>query len=99
MEQTCRQMRRKKGIYPDAFAASIHGRATQGGSMDEYLRTRIDEYFDSGFGKTTGIDHALEIIKIYAGSAAADPDKIPKLFQTLVEQFEPREKDRTKDPS
>ena len=86
-------------MYPDAFTASILTRTIPGGPMDEYLRTRIDEYFDSGFGKTTGIDHALEIIKIYAGSASADPDKIPKLFETLVEQFEPRQKNAPKGSS
>jgi hypothetical protein len=58
--------------------------------MDPQLRTRLDDFFDVGFGKTTGIDTALEITKIYAGSAAADPDKIPDLFLRLVQLFEPR---------
>lgn len=48
--------------------------------MDSELRKRLDDFFDVGFGKTTGIDTALQITKIYAGSAAADPDKIPDLF-------------------
>jgi hypothetical protein len=59
--------------------------------MEEYLLKRMDNYFNSGFGKTTGIDHALAIIKIYAGSASADPEKIPHLFEELVKLFEPRE--------
>ena len=63
--------------------------------MEEYLLKKIDEYFNSGFGKTTGIDHALEITKIYAGSATADPDKIPQLFQNLLILFEPREQKKT----
>ncbi|WP_141721110.1 hypothetical protein [Desulfoplanes formicivorans] len=62
-----------------------------GGMMEEYLLKRLDSYFNSGFGKTTGIDHALAITKIYAGSASADPDKIPQLFTELVKLFEPRE--------
>ena len=49
----------------------------RGVDMDTELRKRLDDFFDVGFGKTTGIDTALEITKIYAGSAAADPDKIP----------------------
>jgi hypothetical protein len=59
--------------------------------MEEYLLKRMDNFFDSGFGKTTGIDHALAITKIYAGSASADPEKIPRLFEELVKLFEPRE--------
>jgi hypothetical protein len=59
--------------------------------MEEYIRERLDDFFDSGFGKTTGIDRALEITKIYAGSANAQADKIPTLFLELVELFEPRE--------
>jgi hypothetical protein len=59
--------------------------------MEEYLRKRMDNFFNSGFGKTTGIDHALAITKIYAGSASADADKIPHLFEELVKLFEPRE--------
>lgn len=58
--------------------------------MDPILRKRLDDFFDVGFGKTTGIDTALEITKIYAGSAAADPNKIPELFLQLVQLFEPR---------
>lgn len=58
--------------------------------MDPILRKRLDDFFDVGFGKTTGIDTALEITKIYAGSASADPDKIPELFLQLVQLFEPR---------
>jgi hypothetical protein len=58
--------------------------------MEEYLRKRLDDFFDSGFGKTTGIDRALEITKIYAGSANAQADKIPALFMELVELFEPK---------
>jgi hypothetical protein len=61
-----------------------------GVAMDSELRKRLDDFFDVGFGKTTGIDTALEITKIYAGSAAADPDKIPDLFVRLVQLFEPR---------
>ena len=61
-----------------------------GVTMDPQLRKRLDDFFDVGFGKTTGIDTALEITKIYAGSAAADPDKIPDLFVRLVQLFEPR---------
>lgn len=61
-----------------------------GVDMDSELRKRLDDFFDVGFGKTTGIDTALEITKIYAGSAAADPDKIPDLFVRLVQLFEPR---------
>lgn len=57
--------------------------------MDSQLRKRLDNFFDVGFGKSTGIDTALEITKIYAGSAAADPDKIPDLFLQLVKLFEP----------
>jgi hypothetical protein len=60
-----------------------------GVDMDSELRKRLDDFFDVGFGKTTGIDTALEITKIYAGSAAADPDKIPDLFVRLVQLFEP----------
>lgn len=63
---------------------------SSGGGMDKELRKRLDDFFDVGFGKTTGIDTALEITKIYAGSAAADPDKIPDLFVRLVQLFEPR---------
>ncbi len=61
-----------------------------GVTMDPQLRKRLDDFFDVGFGKTTGIDTALDITKIYAGSAAADPDKIPDLFVRLVQLFEPR---------
>lgn len=57
--------------------------------MDSVLRKRLDDFFDVGFGKSTGIDTALEITKIYAGSAAVDPDKIPELFIQLVRLFEP----------
>lgn len=60
-----------------------------GVDMDSELRKRLDDFFDVGFGKTTGIDTALDITKIYAGSAAADPDKIPDLFVRLVQLFEP----------
>lgn len=62
----------------------------RGVAMDSELRKRLDDFFDVGFGKTTGIDTALEITKIYAGSAAADPDRIPDLFVRLVQLFEPR---------
>ena len=65
-------------------------RTYSGVTMDPQLRKRLDDFFDVGFGKTTGIDTALEITKIYAGSAAADPDKIPDLFVRLVQLFEPR---------
>ncbi len=58
--------------------------------MDPQMRKRLDDFFDVGFGKTTGIDTALEITKIYAGSATADPDKIPDLFVRLAQLFEPR---------
>lgn len=58
--------------------------------MDPKVRKRLDDFFDVGFGKSTGIDTALEITKIYAGSAAADPNKIPELFLQLVQLFEPR---------
>ena len=61
-----------------------------GVTMDSELRKRLDDFFDVGFGKTTGIDTALEITKIYAGSASAEPDKIPDLFVRLVQLFEPR---------
>lgn len=57
--------------------------------MEPQLRKRLDDFFDVGFGKSTGIDTALEITKIYAGSAGADPDRIPDLFLRLVELFEP----------
>jgi hypothetical protein len=73
-------------------AASAQGHAIMhfsGVDMDSELRKRLDDFFDVGFGKTTGIDTALEITKIYAGSAAADPDKIPNLFVRLVQLFEP----------
>jgi hypothetical protein len=73
-------------------AEAAHGHATThfpGVDMDSELRKRLDDFFDVGFGKTTGIDTALEITKIYAGSAAADPDKIPDLFVRLVQLFEP----------
>lgn len=59
--------------------------------MEEYIRKRLDDFFDSGFGKTTGIDRALEITKIYAGSANAEAEKIPTLFLELVDLFEPKE--------
>ncbi len=68
------------------FQLGTYSRVT----MDPQLRKRLDDFFDVGFGKTTGIDTALEITKIYAGSAAADPDKIPDLFVRLVQLFEPR---------
>lgn len=57
--------------------------------MDPIVRKRLDDFFDVGFGKSTGIDTALEITKIYAGSATADPNKIPELFLQLVQLFEP----------
>ncbi|NLW82640.1 MAG: hypothetical protein GXY42_13365 [Desulfovibrionales bacterium] len=57
--------------------------------MESHVRKRLDDFFDVGFGKSTGIDTALEITKIYAGSAGADPDKIPELFLHLVKLFEP----------
>ena len=68
----------------------LHQKRIRGVTMDPQLRKRLDDFFDVGFGKTTGIDTALEITKIYAGSAAADPDKIPDLFVRLVQLFEPR---------
>jgi hypothetical protein len=64
--------------------------------MTEQLRKRLDDFFDVGFGKSTGIDTALAITKIYAGTAGADPDKIPELFLRLVELFEPHLEDRDK---
>lgn len=57
--------------------------------MNEQLRKRLDDFFDVGFGKSTGIDTALAITKIYAGTAGADPEKIPTLFLQLAELFEP----------
>jgi len=64
--------------------------------MNPLLRKHLDDFFDVGFGKTTGIDTALQITKIYAGSANADPEKIPQLFVQLAELFEPYLEEKAK---
>lgn len=80
---------RGKEFLECAESANGHANFFRGVDMDSELRKRLDDFFDVGFGKTTGIDTALDITKIYAGSAAADPDKIPDLFVRLVQLFEP----------